>query len=518
MKLWRQIARTYTLTKINRQSLWKAYVHHPIHSLCYHSREANEHAVFFCLVGKTSDGHTYAPSAYRAGCRIFIVEQFLDLPSDALQVMVPNAREALADCAAAFYDHPEKSLRLIGLTGTKGKTTIAILTREVLCAAGIPTGYIGTCGVDFSDEHYDTVNSTPESADIYRYLAMMRDTGMKACTLEISSQALWMKRIRGLSFDTTLFVNLSRDHIGGVEHPDMNHYRACKKKLFSDYASRHVVVNRDDAETAYMLEDLPSGEDAPQVLSFSVISDSIESDVVPATFTAYDIHAGRMGARIGVCFQCRRNNQSLGEWFLPMPGSFNVQNVLGVLTVACECFGVSLECARAALEEVSVPGRFETVTHPGLPRVTFVIDYAHNGISLSSILDALRGYNPRRLIALFGSVGGRTYERRRDLAEAAAGRCDLCILTSDNPACEPPEEILRDIDEAFPAGACPRLLIPDRADAIRRAVELAREGDIILLAGKGHENYQLLGTVKVPFSERSVLLEAIEERIGAGVL
>ncbi len=518
MKLWRKTAPLLTIDRVNSRALWTRYADKPIESLCYHSREASAASVFFCLVGKTSDGHSYAPAAYRAGCRIFIVEHYVDLPENCLQVLVTDTRAALADCAAGFYDHPERSLRLIGLTGTKGKTTTAILIRELLCAAGIPTGYIGTCGVDFSDEHYDTVNSTPESVDIYRYLARMRDAGMVACALEISSQALWMKRTRGLVFDTTLFTNLSRDHIGGVEHPDMLHYRRSKQRLFTDYPTERIVVNRDDEASAYMLEDIPMGEGAPAVISFSVLPIPAESEVVLPIFTAARMRPGRRGTSLGVYFDCRRENADLGEWFLPLPGGFNVQNVLGALSVVCEGFGVSVDVAKNALEKVSIPGRFETVTHPGLPGVTFVIDYAHNGVSLASVLDAIRVYEPTRLIALFGSVGGRTFERRRDLAEAAGHRCDFCIITSDNPANEPPEDILRDIDAAFPEGSCPRIQMVDRADAIRRAVELARPGDIFLLAGKGHENYQLIGTQKVPFSERAVLLDAIEVRVGAGVI
>ncbi len=507
-----------TILGVSSEVLRHTYQSASMHMLCYHSREATAGAVFFCLVGKSSDGHSYASAAYRAGCRVFVVEHLCEeLPEDALQMIVPNARESLADCAAAFYGHPERDLRLIGLTGTKGKTTTAMLIRSLLCEAGIPTGYIGTCGVDFADEHYETVNSTPESVDIYRYLSLMRDAGMAACAMEISSQALWMKRTRGLVFDTTLFTNLSRDHIGGVEHPDMNHYRRSKQRLFTDYPSRTVVVNRDDDAAAYMLEDLPAGEHTPRVLSFSTAETERESPVVRPLWTATHIRPGRAGASIGVHFDCLRDGVSLGEWFLPLPGDFNVQNTLGALSVVCEGFGVSPAAAREALACASVPGRFETVTHPELPEVVFVIDYAHNGISLASILDALRAYRPTRLIALFGSVGGRTFERRRDLACAAGGRCDLCILTSDNPASEPPENILCEIDEAFPIGSCPRRLIADRAEAIRYAVEIARPGDIILLAGKGHETYQLIGTRKFPFSERKILTEAIEALVGAGV-
>ena len=519
-KLWSTIAPSLTVKRVNSQALWEKYQRASIRMLCYHSREAKGGSVFFCLVGKTSDGHTYAESAYRAGCRVFIVEHEVALPKDALQVEVPNAREALADCAAAFYDHPERDVRLVGLTGTKGKTTTAMIIRSLLCAAGIPAGYIGTCGVDFADEHYETVNSTPESVDIYRYLAMMRDAGMLACSLEVSSQALWMKRVRGLVFDTTLFTNLSPDHIGGVEHPDMTHYRASKQKLFSQYPSRKIAVNYEDENSPYMIEDISEINPTPEVISFALGNAEADSESpLPAPlWTATDVAHGRLGGAVGVYFDCQRGGEPMGRWFLPMPGAFNVQNALGALSVVCESFGVSPEVARTALETVSVPGRFETVSHPAAPDVTFVIDYAHNGVSLAAILDTLATYEPRRLIALFGSVGGRTYERRGALAEAAGSRCDLCILTSDNPACEPPMDILRAIDEAFPAGSCPRLLIPDRAEAIRHAVELAEAGDIIVLAGKGHETYQLIGTQKIPFCERDILCEALEARATANVI
>lgn len=476
-----------------------------VSALRYDSRLATAGTVFFCLVGKTSDGHLYAPSAYRNGCRIFVVETPLELPEDALQIQVPDTRAALADCAAEFYDHPEREMRLIGLTGTKGKTTTALLIRSLLEDAGIPTGYIGTNGVDYLDFHHPTVNSTPESAEIYRYLRYMLDEGVRACVLEVSSQALWMGRIRGLTFHTVLFTNLSRDHIGGVEHPDFQHYRDCKKRLFTDYPAQMMVANRDDPHTAYMTE----GVTAPVLLY------GMEDPDTACWCGGAPVPAAE-GDRIGCRFVVYRHQTSLpSPCFLPLPGDFNVMNALAALTVVCEGFGVEPRQASASLAKAVVTGRFETVTSPALPGVTFIIDYAHNGISLASILDALKAYKPGRLICLFGSVGGRTKERRRDLAEAAGSRCDLCILTSDNPACEPPMEIIEEIDAAFPAGSCPRAKISDRAEAIRYAVDMAEAGDIILLAGKGHEDYQLIGVRKEPFSERSILLEALESRMPA---
>ena len=492
-------------TPLGRLSAWNKVWDQPISMLRCDSRLATGGTVFFCLVGKTADGHLYAPSAYRNGCRVFVVERALELPKDALQFQVPDTRAALADCAAEFYGHPEREMRLVGLTGTKGKTTTSLLIRSLLEDAGIPTGYIGTNGVDYGNFHHQTVNSTPESVDIYRYLRYMLDEGVKVCVLEVSSQALWMGRTRGLVFDTVLFANLSRDHIGGVEHPDFEHYRDCKRMLFTDYPAGAVVVNHDDIHAPYMTE----GVTAP-VLDFGMFVGLHEDK--PLWF-AHHVRPMRKGDRIGVGFEVLRGGIPLdGVWFLPLPGGFNVQNALAALTVVCERFGVEPVRAKEALERAVVAGRFETVTSPSLPDVTFVIDYAHNGVSLVSILDALNTYHPRRLICLFGSVGGRTTERRRDLAEAAGPRCDLCILTSDNPACEPPDQIIDEIDRAFPAGSCPRVKIADRAEAIRYAVEIAEAGDIILLAGKGHEDYQLIGTQRVAFSEIEILEGALTAR------
>ena len=491
------------MTLIRKRSLNEALWEQVILALRYDSRLATAKTVFFCLVGKVSDGHLFAPSAYRNGCRVFVVQRQLDLPADAIQFLVPDTRRALADCSAAFYGHPEREIQLIGLTGTKGKTTTSLLIRSLLEGAHIPTGYIGTNGIDYGSYHFQTVNSTPESAEIYRYLRDMLDAGMKACVLEVSSQALWMERTRGLRFDTVLFTNLSRDHIGGVEHPDFEHYRDCKRRLFTEYPTCAVAVNRDDDHSGYMIH----GVDTP-LLDFGM-----ESSESKPLWYAEGLRNTRREGRLGVAFSVQRHGTPMGDdWFLPLPGRFNVQNALAALTVACERFGVEPSLAKEILKTATVQGRFESVTSPALPDVSFIIDYAHNGVSLASILDALKAYEPRRLICLFGSVGGRTTERRRDLAEAAGPRCDFCILTSDNPACEPPEQILDEIDRSFPEGSCPRVSITDRGEAIRYAVEIAQEGDVILLAGKGHENYQLIGTHKEPFSEFAILREALEQR------
>ena len=334
----------------------------------------------------------------------------------------------------------------------------------------------------------------------------MLDAGVSVCVLEVSSQALWMGRIRGLVFDTVLFTNLSRDHIGGVEHPDFQHYRACKRLLFTDYPTEAAVFHTGDHAWGFMAE----GVSAP-TLTFGTDGGAL--------WTAHNVSPARAGGRLGVAFAVSRAGCAVGDgWFLPMPGEYNVQNALAALCVVCERFGVSPLRAGESLATATVEGRFEAVTHPALPDVTFIIDYAHNGVSLAAVLDALAEYRPTRLVCLFGSVGGRTKERRRDLAEAAAHRCDLCVLTADNPGGEPAMDIIREIDSHFPEGGCPRVHEPDRREAIRMLVRQAKAGDVILLAGKGHEDYQLIGPHRVPFSEREILLEAVEEIAASAVV
>lgn len=475
----------------------------PVREVCYDSRRANEGSLFVCLRGTQTDGHEYARAAYDNGTRAFLAEHTPALPPDATVVCVPDSRAALADVAAAFYQYPAEQMRLIGITGTKGKTTTACLIAHILNTCGIPTGYIGTNGAEFAGIHLPTANSTPESMEIERLLRRMLDAGVRTCVMEVSSQGLWMGRVRGLSFTAGLFTNLSPDHIGGVEHPDLDHYRACKRRLFSDHPMGAAFCNADDPEADYMT----AGCRVPPI-RFSV-SDEPSAPGDEPDWRATAIRQARQDGRPGMAFRVTGCGGA-ADCFLPLPGIFNVSNALGALAVCCECFPVALSDATYALADAHVPGRFELILHPAQPDVTYIVDYAHNGLSLASILDTLRGYAPARLICLFGSVGERTRGRRAELAMAASGRADLCILTSDNPGRESPEDIIREIDAAFPVGSCPRLCIPDRAEAIRTAVRLARPGDMILLSGKGHETYQLIGTDRVPFSERDILKEELD--------
>ncbi len=471
--------------------------HTRVDALCSDSRKAKTGTLLVCIQGFVSDCHNYAPSAYAQGCRLFLVQRALDLPEDALQIITPNTRISQAEAAAVFYGHPERSMELFAITGTKGKTTTALFVQKILNDAGVPTGYMGTNGIVFGDKHYPTVNSTPDSLLIYAYLREMLNAGIYNAVMEVSSQGLKLYRTYGLSFRVCAFTNLSPDHIGGNEHPDMADYAACKHLLFTDYPHDVTVCNLDDPAAAYMM-----GNDPAKIVGFS--TNGHPDAAFATTVIQRVIRNGIPGMEYGLSIQ----GLTLPHlYFLPQPGEFNVKNALCAMAMVHEVFGIPVESACESLETATVPGRFETVFYD---HVLYVIDYAHNGVSMASMLDLLRGYHPGRLICLFGSVGERTKERRRELAEAAGHRADLCILTSDNPGRENPADILSEIDAAFPEGSCPRVIIPDRAEAVAYAVSQAKPGDMILLAGKGHENYQLIGTQKIPYSDRETLLSLLD--------
>lgn len=454
----------------------------------YDSRKALPGTLFVCLVGAHSDGHDYARHAYENGCRAFLASRPLDLPPDAAVAVTADTREALAVISADFYGRPAERLHLIGITGTKGKTTSALMLTAILNEAGLPCAYIGSNGVLIGERHIDTVNTTPESRDLHFYFDIMVKNGIRYVVMEVSSQALAHFRVHGLTFETAVFTNFSPDHIGKGEHPDLADYLASKAKLFSDYGCRHVVYNADDA----MWREITGGAAGADRIGFSVGT--------PADFSAWNVEPYRARTTLGIAFDCIR-----GGWTtrvtLRTPGEFSVHNALSAIAAA-SVYGVSVERAAAVLAKTSVQGRFEIVE--GLSDRTFILDYAHNALSLSSALTVLRAYHPTRLICLFGSVGGRTQGRRAELGSVASAMADLCIVTSDNPDYEPPEEIIGEIMRYF-NDKCPHVCIADREAAIRYAVRISQPGDIILFAGKGHENYQLIAGKKIPFSERKII-------------
>ena len=461
-----------------------------IKTVSSYSNNVTEDCAFVCIKGSLVDGHEYAHSAYSRGCRIFVAQKPIDLPDDAFIIIVKDSRIALALLSAAFFDHPANKMTLIGITGTKGKTTSSLLIYNILKSNNIPAGYIGSNGIAYNDIWEETVNTTPESYFLHQHLRAMYDAGVRTVVMEVSSQALKMARVHGMKFDIGVFTNLSPDHIGEFEHPDFNDYKECKHSFFTDYGVEYIVYNADDEYSAEMT----SGSRAEKV-GISGKGDK------KATYRADGIYYYRTASKIAVNFRCKEALEGY-EVDLSFPGDFSVYNALTAIAV-CKRLGLNTEQIVDAMRNVRIAGRFETYALPN--GATVVIDYAHNGVGLKAALTALREYSPSRLICLFGSVGGRTKMRRAELGLVASRDADFCILTSDNPDNEPPAAIIAEIASYFTTGSCPYVAITDRKEAIEYALSMSQHGDIILLAGKGHESYQLICGKREKFSEAEII-------------
>lgn len=473
-----------------------------INDIVYDSRKAIDGKLFVCLRGTKSDGHEYASAAYENGCRAFVCEHRLELPHDAVQLIYENSREALAELSAEFFGHPEKKLHLIGVTGTKGKSTVAAFIHQILNQNGIRCGMIGTTGAYINGIRRPTANTTPESRELSQLFSEMLANGEQYVVMEISSQAYLTGRVRGLYFDVAVFTNLSEDHIGPGEHKDFADYLSCKAKLFRNCA--HAVVNIDDEYTPAILVGAKCSIEGYGIRGETELNTEVPL-LLADNITKWK-HDGAMGIGFDYSFGGIRYTTAL-----PMPGEFNIYNALAAAAV-CRYLGVPHSRISEALERVCVSGRFEIVLADTGTDAVFVIDYAHNGLSLRSVLKVIREYRPERVVCLFGSVGGRTELRRAELGKVAAELADFSIITSDNPDYEDPEAIIADITKAADeVDGAKYKEIPDRREAVEYAVRNARNGDIVLFAGKGHEDYQLVKGKKMPFNEREIILETARQ-------
>ena len=468
-----------------------------IKEICAYSKAATSDCVFICIAGSVVDSHKdeYIKYAYAQGCRIFIVQHSVNLPNDVFIITVKNTRIAQAQLCAAFFGYPANKMTIIGITGTKGKTTSSLLIYNILKNNNIPVGYIGSNGISYNDVWEETLNTTPDSYFLHQHLKIMYDAGIRTVVMEVSSQALKMFRVYGIKYNITVFTNLSPDHIGEFEHPDFNDYKECKHSLFTDYGTEYIVYNADDEYSTEMT----SGSRAEKV----GISAKPNSNV---SFCAENIEFYRTTSRISVKFDCKEGEEKYNV-DLSFLGDFSVYNALTAIAVS-KRLGLDAKQIAESMKNVKIEGRFETYALPN--GATAVIDYAHNGVSLKAALTSLREYSPSKLICLFGSVGGRTKMRRAELGLVASQDADLCILTSDNPNNEPPAAIIAEIASYFTAGSCPYVAITDRKEAIEYALSISKEGDIILLAGKGHENYQLICGKREPFSEAQIIKDYCE--------
>lgn len=456
----------------------------------YDSRKAGPGCVFVCLRGASSDGHRYAAQAGAAGAAAILAEEPVEA-GGAQVVLVPDTKAALALVSAAFFGNPaQKDIKVIGITGTKGKTTTAYMVRSILEAAGHKTGIIGTIGVAFGEQLIKTENTTPASFEVQKYLRQMADEGCEYCVMEASSIGLKEKRAYGFPFTVGVFTNFSEDHIGGVEHKDMQEYLESKALLFS--MCETGVVNLDDPS----LEGILKGHTC-EVKTFGFSEN--------AWLRGENCRHLNQPGLLGIAFEVSGAMEFTAE--VAIPGKFNAYNALAAMA-CCKVLGISEEAMKQGLLAVKVKGRVEPVPVPG--NYTLLLDYAHNGVGMENILTTLREYEPHRLICMFGAGGNRPKVRRYEMGEVSGRLADLSVLTADNSRFENVLDIIEDIKEGMKKTEGKYLEIPDRREAIRWCLENAEDGDIVVLAGKGHEDYQEIEGVKHPFDERVVIRELLE--------
>ena len=456
----------------------------------YDSRSAKPGCVFVCLRGSSSDGHRYAPQAAAAGAIAIIAEEPVDA-GDVPVVIVPDTKAALAVLSAEFFGNPARhDIKVIGITGTKGKTTTAYMVRSILEAAGHKTGIIGTIGVLFGDTLIKTENTTPQSYDVQKYLRQMADEGCEYCVMEASSIGLRDKRVYGFPFEVGVFTNFSEDHIGGVEHKDMQEYMESKALLFS--MCKTGVMNLDDPN----LEGILQGHTC-EVKTFGFSEQ--------AWLRGADCrHLNRPGF-LGIAFEVSGAMDFTAE--VGIPGKFNAYNALAAIG-CCRVLNIPESAMEEGLRTVKVKGRVEPVPVPG--NYTLLLDYAHNGVGMENILTTLREYEPHRLICMFGAGGNRPKIRRYEMGEVSGRLADLSVLTADNSRFEDVNDIIEDIKVGMAKTDGEYITIPDRREAIRWCLENAEDGDIVVLAGKGHEDYQEIEGKKYPFDERVVIKELLD--------
>ncbi|HOQ76319.1 MAG TPA: UDP-N-acetylmuramoyl-L-alanyl-D-glutamate--2,6-diaminopimelate ligase [Thermoclostridium sp.] len=461
-----------------------------IRGVTYDSRKALPGYLFVCIDGFTTDGHKYAQQAVDNGACALVVEKDVNIiGEDITLIKVRNSRKALALISANWFGNPSRSMTLVGVTGTKGKTTTTYMIHSILEKAGRTAGLIGTVANCIGREKIPARRTTPESYDLQEMFEKMKEMGADTVVMEVSSQGLKLDRVTGCNFDIGLFTNFSKDHIGGFEHPDMEDY--FKSKLILFRMCKKGIVNVDAAYSNRVLD-----EAACEVLTFGIEkpadvraenitthSDSVEFDAVTPWF--------RERVKVSV------------------PGFFSVYNALGAIA-ACGLMGVPFEAIRDGLLKVQVPGRAEVVPTPGKD-YTVMIDYAHTPDSLENILSTVKGFARGRLISVFGCGGDRDRTKRPLMGEVSGRIADFTIITSDNPRTEEPMQIIRDIEEGIKKTDGRYTVIEDRTEAIRYAMENAECGDIIVLAGKGHETYQIFKDKTIHYDEREIVENILKE-------
>lgn len=457
------------------------------------SSRVKEGFAFICVKGAKVDGHSFAADVVKAGAAALIVEDSVNVPENVAVIQVADTKKALAGVSINWYDNPAAKMKIIGVTGTKGKTTTTHMIKAILEEEGYKVGMIGTVGAFIGSEKYTTINTTPGAFELHALFDTMYKAGCQYVVMEVSSQAIKLDRVAGVEFAYGAFLNISPDHISPTEHASMEEYFECKKKLFLHTGP--VVVNRDE----------PKWQEAVEYASKGVTTVSHKTE---ADFMASEIHNIWEKGLVGVDFQL--TGKRTASVRVNMPGEFNVENALVAIAVA-DLAGVKDSSIVNGLKKAYVKGRTQLLRNAS-SFTTILIDYAHNAVSTENLLSMLKSYHPGRLIVLFGGGGNRAVARRYDMGEAAGKYADLTVLTMDNPRDEEVEEINKTIIEGLNVHGGKYITIIDREEAIRYVLDHAQKDDIIALIGKGHEEYQEIKGKKYHFSEEEVVEKYCREK------
>ena len=480
-----------TLTERMQYKLLAGDAGREISALVYDSRKIIPGCMFVCIKGAVFDGHAYIREAVEKQAAAIVIEQETAVPDGPAVLKVDDTRLALAMLSAAWFGYPAEQLKTIGITGTKGKTTTTYMIRSILESAGHKVGLIGTIEAIIGDERIPAANTTPESYVVQEYFRKMADAGCDTCVMEVSSQGLMMYRVGGFLFDIGIFTNLEPDHIGPNEHASFEEYLACKAMLFRQ--CRTGIVNVDDAHAKAVTDG--------HTCSIETFGFSKEADL-----RASNVRLIHRPGYLGVAYEAQGLCSFAVE--IDVPGKFSVYNSLAAIAV-CRHFQVPVEQMQQALKQAKVKGRIEMVKVSD--DFTLMIDYAHNAMSLESLLTTLREYEPGRLVCLFGCGGNRSRIRRYEMGEVSGRLADLTVITSDNPRDEQPQAIIDDIKKGMAKTDGAFVEIIDRKEAIRYVIQNGKPGDVIVLAGKGHEDYQEIKGKKYPMDERVLIAEILNE-------
>lgn len=461
-----------------------------ITALVNDSRQVIEGSLFFCIRGAKVDGHEFAEDVIKKGAKVLVAEEKVAAPDDVTLILVKDSRYAMACISAAYFDHPAKEMKIIGITGTKGKTTTTYMVKSILENAGYKVGLVGTIETIIGDTVIPSKNTTPESYTLQEYFRKMADAGCDCVVMEVSSQGLMLHRTAGFVFDIGIFTNIEPDHIGPGEHEDFEDYMRCKGLLFKQ--CKVGIVNCDDERYKQVLQN--------HTCELETYGFSKE-----ASLRAENVEMVSNPGYLGIKYNVSGVMNFSVE--IDLPGKFSVYNSLTAIAI-CRHFGVSEDNIKKALKSAKVKGRIEMVKVSD--EFTLMIDYAHNAMSLESLLTTLKAYNPHRIVCLFGCGGNRAKSRRYEMGEVSGKLADLTIITSDNPRYEKPQDIIDDIKIGIAKTDGKYVEILDRREAIAYAIKNGEPGDIVVLAGKGHEDYQEIEGKKYPMDERVIIQDILK--------